>query len=357
MANVKDRTKEVMERLEKGIQNVFSNGSYESYLKTTAKFHNYSYNNTMLIYLQKPDATLIAGYGSWKNNFKRQVQKGEKGIQILAPAFYKEKVEMEKIDLMTKKPILNTSGEPVTELVEIEKPYFKPVNVFDISQTAGEPLPELAPELKANVENFEVFYNSLQKVSPFPIEIKKITSGAKGYCDITNQRIAIKQGLSEAQTIKTGIHEIAHAMLHSSKEAFENTDSRTKEVEAESIAFIVSEHFGIDTSTYSFGYIASWSATKELNELKSSLNVIQKTTNTLIKNIESAYKELQIQKERDLAVSLEDGEIDINREKEPSNKINSSITGRIEVAKLQAESLKKEFKSTEKESKNKEYAR
>ena len=357
-----DKTKVAIERLEKGIKEVFNTENYINYLKTMSKFHNYSVNNSILIYLQKPDATNVAGFNSWKNNFNRHVQKGEKGIQILAPATYKQKVEMEKIDLQTQKPIMDASGKSIVETVEIEKPFFKPVYVFDVSQTKGDPLPELLTELKANVENFDTFYKSLEKVSPFPMEFEKINSGAKGYCDITNQRIAIKDNLSEAHTIKTGIHEIAHAILHSDKEAFNKIDNRTREVEAESIAFIVADHFGIDTSNYSFGYVAAWSATKELNELKKSLNTIQKTADSLINNIDVAYKDLQAQKEHAQAVSLEDGEIDFNREKEASNKTvpnksdkqeehqKGSIKDKMEVAKEISESTKSNYKNTKENS-------
>lgn len=292
-----DKTNEVIKRLEQGIKDVFNSDKFRNYLKTMSKFHNYSFNNSLLIYMQKPDATLVAGFNSWKKNFKRFVKKGEKGIQILAPAIYKQKVEMEKLDPKTQKPILNDDGKPVTEVVEIEKPFFKPVYVFDISQTDGEPLPQLTEEIKANVENFKTFFKALEKVSPFPIEKEEITSGAKGYCDPVNKRIAIKEGLSEAHMIKTAIHEISHAILHSDLENGDNKTSRTREVEAESIAFIVADHFGIDTSSYSFAYIASWSSDKELNELKESLNTIQKTANSLINDITNAYKELQLHQE------------------------------------------------------------
>lgn len=310
-----DKTKDALERLEKGIQELYNSGKYMNFLKTMSKFHNYSYGNSMLIYLQKPDSTYVAGFNSWKNNFKRHVLKGQKGIQILAPATFKQKIEMEKIDTQTQKPVIGESGKPVTEVVEIEKPYFRPVYVFDVSQTDGEPIPELAPELKTDVANFDTFYKSLEKISPFPIEKEVINSGAKGYCDYLNERIAIKEGLSEAQTIKTGIHEIAHAILHSDIKNPERKDNHTREVEAESVAFIVADHFGVDTSTYSFGYIATWSANKELTELKSSLSTIQKTANSLINDVEAAYKEIQLAKDLALATSLRDGEIDLDQVK------------------------------------------
>lgn len=310
-----DKTKEVIERLEAGIKELYNSDRYKNYLKIMSKFHNYSFNNSLLIFMQKPDATHVAGFNAWKKNFNRHVNKGQKGIQVLAPATYKRRVEMQKIDVETQKPVLDASGKPVTEMVEVNQPYFKPVYVFDVSQTSGEPLPEIAPELKANVENFDAFYKSLEAVSPFPIEKENITGGAKGYCDPVNKRIAIKEGLSEAHTIKTGIHEIAHAVLHSDLENRDNKDSRTREVEAESIAFIVSDHFGIDTSDYSFGYLAAWSSDKELKELKSSLTTIQKTANDLINKIDAAYKEIHLAKEQEVLKSLEDGEIDLDRVK------------------------------------------
>lgn len=323
-----DKTKELLEKLEKGIQDLYSSEKYITYLKTLSKFHNYSFNNTLLIALQKPSATYVAGFNSWKNSFKRHVNKGEKGIQILAPAPYKTTIEMDKIDPITKKPVLGADGKPVTEMVEVIKPYFKPVYVFDVSQTSGEPLPTIANELKADVENFNQFYKSLEMISPFPMEKENITSGAKGYCDPENKRIAINNGMSEAQTIKTAIHEISHSILHAVNG--DKKDSRTREVEAESIAFVVSSHFGIDTSDYSFGYIAGWSSGKELKELKNSLDTIQKTANDLIKNIEAAYQELQLSHRNTLDSVIHDNDIDLDREKDyikEENTENISLSG------------------------------
>lgn len=308
-----DKTKELIERLESGVIQLYSSDNYSNYLKTMSKFHNYSFSNSLLITLQNPSATYVAGFNSWKNNFKRSVNKGEKGIQILAPAPYKTTIEMQKIDPETKKPVIGKDGSPITEMVQITKPYFKAVYVFDISQTTGEPLPSIADELKAGVANFDTFFSSLKKVSPFPIELLDINSGAKGYCDPHNKKIAVKSGMSESQTIKTIIHEIAHAVLHAGSD--EKKDSRTRQVEAESVAFVVSNYFGIDTSDYSFGYIASWSSGKELKELKSSLDTIQKTANSLITDIEAAYKELQLSKQSISYSIIHDNEIDLDREK------------------------------------------
>ncbi|NLD45773.1 MAG: ImmA/IrrE family metallo-endopeptidase, partial [Clostridiaceae bacterium] len=198
------------------------------------------------------------------------------------------------------------------------KPYFRAVSVFDISQTTGEPLPSIANELKADVANFEIFFSTLKKVSPFPVELLNINSGANGYCDPHNRSIAVKTGMSEAQTIKTCLHEIAHSILHTNSND-EKKDSRTREVEAESIAFVVSNHFGIDTSNYSFGYIAAWSSDKELKELKSSLDTIQKTASKLITEIETAYRELQMSKQNILDSVIHDNEIDLDTEKTCNN--------------------------------------
>lgn len=313
-----DKTKELISKLENGIQDLYSSEKYINYLKTMSKFHNYSINNSLLIAIQNPSATNVAGFNTWKNIFKRTVNKGEKGIKILAPTPYKIKLEKQKIDPETHKPITDKSGNPITETVEVTKPCFKVVNVFDVSQTSGEPLPALANELKADVDNFDNFYSSLKKVSPFPINEKGITSGANGYCDPINKEIAIRTGMSEAQTIKTCIHEIAHSILHANYEEMDK-DSHTREVEAESVAFVVSNYFGIETSDYSFGYIAGWSTDKELKELKSSLDTIQKTANKLITEIESAYKELQVSKQNMLDTIIHDNEIDLDKEKTKSS--------------------------------------
>lgn len=288
LQNSQEKMKELTDKLEEGIKELYQSEKYRNYLITMAKFHNYSYRNVALITMQKPDATKIAGYNAWKSKFNRQVKKGEKGIQILAPARYKTKVEVEKIDPVTQKPIKDSTGQIVKELIEIEKPYFRSVYVFDISQTEGEPLPELINELTGNVEQYNIFFPSLQKVSPYPIEFEDMTGKTKGYCNYFEGRIAIKNGMDEKQNIKTAIHEITHATLHTPNITFppepeeKRATRETREVEAESVAFIVCEHYGINTSDYSFGYIASWSSDKELTELKNSLTTIQETAKKLI---------------------------------------------------------------------------
>lgn len=290
-----EKMKELTDKLEKGIKNVYESDRYINYLAVMSKFHAYSFRNSLLLMLQKPDATHVAGFNAWKNTFNRNVNKGEKGLQILAPAPYRVKVAMEKIDPITQTPALDSSGKPVTELVEITKPTFRPVYVFDVSQTSGEPLPQLLTELTGSVSQYHAFFESLKSVSPFPMEFEDIQSAAKGYCDPVNQKIAIKTGMSEIQNIKTAIHEITHSDLHADQVNLslgERKDRRTKEVEAESVAFVVCSHYGIDTSDYSFPYVASWSSNKELNELKSSLDTIQKQAAELIDRIDTRFKEL-----------------------------------------------------------------
>jgi hypothetical protein len=293
--NKQEKMKELTDKLEQGIKNVYESERYKTYLGVMSKFHFYSFRNSLLIMQQKPEATHVAGFNAWKTTFQRSVNKGEKGIQILAPAPYRVRVEMEKIDRITQKPVLDNSGKPVTEEVEITKPSFRPVYVFDVSQTSGEPLPQLITELTGNVAQYNAFFQSLKGVSPFPMKFEEIQSGAKGYCDPANKKIAIKAGMSELQNIKTAIHEITHADLHAglgNLSLDERKDRRTKEVEAESVAFVVCSHFCIDTSDYSFAYVASWSSDKELNVLKSSLDTIQKHAAELIDRIDTRFKEL-----------------------------------------------------------------
>ena len=296
----KQKVKEITDRLEEGLKELFEGEKYKSYLNTMSKFHNYSANNIQLIEMQCPDATYVAGYKAWQKNFERHVNRGERGIRILAPAPYKIKEEREKIDPVTNEPVLDRDGMPVMEEVEIKIPAFRVVTVFDYSQTDGKELPGLGvSELHGNVENYRDFMETLSRVSPVPIRYEGMEGDRKGYFIDLNHPIAIKEGMEEVQTVKTGVHEVAHAKLHA-KEVEQETgfakDRETKEVEAESIAYTVCQHFGIDTSDYSFGYIAGWSSTKELPELKSSLDTIRRTSSELIKGIEAQL--LEIEKER-----------------------------------------------------------
>lgn len=301
--NNAERMKEITDKLEAGIQAVFDGEQYAAYLKAMSKFHNYSFNNTLLIVMQKPDASLIAGFSTWKNEFERSVKKGEKGIKILAPAPFKMKKEMERIDPQTQRPATGRDGKPVTEEVEVTIPAFKPVTVFDVSQTEGKELPDIAVDaLTGFVPQYKDFFAALEKTSPVPIGFEQIDSGANGYYHHEDKRIAIQEGMSELQTVKTAIHEIAHAKLHAiDKDAPEEeqpkVDRHTREVQAESVAYTVCQHYGLDTSDYSFGYIAGWSNGKEIAELKASLSTIRTAASELITGIDGHFAELQQQRE------------------------------------------------------------
>ena len=402
----RERLREITDGIEQGIKELFESEKYMRYLSVMSRFHRYSVNNTMLIYMQKPDATLVAGYNKWKDQFERHVKKGEHGITIIAPTPYKKKIEEQKLDPDTKAPILDKDGKIITEEKEIEIPMFRPVKVFDVSQTDGKPLPELASSLSGNVPNYEAFMEALRRSAPVPITFEAMAADTDGYFSADHQKIAVRQGMSEVQTVSATVHEIAHSKLHNQKkiqiandekyqeiELFDNPglfsngriardnlpegvycydlrgsdydpgepvcveervvvnhagsvllteplelaedgrlmlteekglnftggfstltqflqeqkkDRHTEEVEAESISYAVCKYFGIETGENSFGYIASWSQGKELKELRASLETINKTSGTLISDIERHYKE--ICKERG---------IDPNAKKEP----------------------------------------
>ena len=324
------QVREITDKLEQGIKELFESERFKEYLRTMSKFYSYSFNNTLLIAMQKPDATYVAGYTSWQRNFDRQVMKGEKGIKILAPAPYKTQEEREKIDPSTQKPVLDADGKPVTETVEVMRPAFKVVSVFDVSQTDGKELPDImVDQLTGDVERYEDFWRVLKEVSPVPVALEKIEGGAHGYYHLVDKRIAIDEGMSEMQTIKTLIHEIAHAKLHAvdpdAKTApEEKKDRHTKEVEAESVAYTVCQRYGIDTSDYSFGYIAGWSSGKETKELKSSLDTIRKTAAEMIEGIDAKPKvllaaktqfvEQEVEAPAKEAVTVEKPEVSIYRE-------------------------------------------
>ena len=299
------QVREITDKLEQGIKELFESEKFKEYLTTMSKFYNYSFNNTLLIAMQKPDATLIAGYTSWQRNFDRHVMKGEKGIKILAPAPYKAQEEREKIDPATQKPVLDADGKPVTETVEVLRPAFKVVSVFDVSQTDGKELPDIAvDELTGSVENYAAFFEALKQESPVPISFEDIPGGAKGYFSHVENRIAIQDGMSEIQTVKTAIHEIAHAKLHAIKldekvAPEERKDRHTKEVEAESVAYTVCQRYGIETSDYSFGYIAGWSSDKDTKELKGSLETIRSTAAEMIESIDAKLKVLLAEKSQE----------------------------------------------------------
>ena len=293
--NPRDKMKEITDKLENGIKSVFESEQYKNYLNTLSKFHNYSLRNTLLIAMQKPDATRVAGFNAWKKDFKRDVQKDEKGIKIIAPAPFKAKKSVDKLDSKGK-PIIGKDGKRVKEEKEITVPAFTVVTVFDVSQTEGEPLPKLATELTGSVDKYKEFFAAVEKTSPVPVDFEKITTGAKGYFHLEDKRIVINEGMSELQSVKTLIHEIAHARIHdidkNTPKDVPRVDSRTREVEAESIAYTVCQHYGLDTSDYSFGYIAGWSGGKQLDVLQSSLDTIRKAADSIITEVDKHFVEL-----------------------------------------------------------------
>ena len=311
--NSADRMKEITDRLETGIQELFESERYKAYLTSMAKFHSYSFNNTLLIAMQ--GGQLVAGYNKWRDDFHRNVKKGEKAIKILAPAPFKAKKEVQKLDAQGR-PVMGKDGKPVTEVQEIQVPAFKIVSVFDVSQTEGEPLPSIGvEELTGSVERYGEFFKALEQTSPVPIGFEDIPGGSHGYYHLTEKRIAIQEGMSELQTLKTAIHEIAHSKLHAidpeapAIEQADRPDSRTREVQAESVAYAVCQHYGLDTSDYSFGYVAGWSSGKDLKELKASLETIRATAHELITTIDGhlaqLQKERQTQQEQPQAAPLE----------------------------------------------------
>lgn len=299
MANREEQLKQITDQLEQGVSEIFTSEKYTEYLQTMAKFHNYSFNNTLLIAMQKPEATLVAGYQAWQKKFNRQVKRGEKGIQIIAPAPYKEKQEIEKTDPETGEIVIGEDGQPETEVVERVVTKFRVTTVFDVSQTTGEPIPEFeVSELDGDVLIYHDFMEALKTVAPVPIRFIEIDGEAKGFYQFVDKYIAVQLGMSEAQTMKTAVHETAHAVLHDRDQmAAEGVvkDKLTKEVEAESIAYVVCNHFGLDTSEYSFSYIASWTSGKNMRELRASMDTIRKTSAEIIGQIETQVKELQVE--------------------------------------------------------------
>ena len=298
--NIEKQLKEISERLEQGVKEIFTSERYTEYLNTMSKFHNYSFNNTLLITMQKPEATLVAGYQAWQKKFNRHVKRGEKGIQIIAPAPIREKQEIEKIDPVTKEPVIGEDGQPETEIVEMVIPRFRVTTVFDVSQTEGEPIADLdVPELTGSVQFYDTFMQALQNISPVPIRMMNVEGEAKGYYHQTEKYIAIQEDMSNAQTMKTGVHEVSHALLHD-REVMDAEgvlkDRTTKEVEAESIAYIVCNHFGLDTSEYSFTYIASWCESKDMKALRASMDTIRKTSAEIIGNMETQMREIELER-------------------------------------------------------------
>ena len=300
----KDRMREIVDSIENGIKELFESDKYRQYLSTMSRFHRYSVNNTMLIYMQRPDATHVAGFNKWRDQFGRNVLKGEKGIRIIAPTPYKKKVEEIKTDPETNAPVLDAEGKAIIEEKEIRIPMFKVVSVFDVSQTSGKPLPQLAADLSGNVQQYEVFMEALRRASPVPMEIKPVARDTDGFFSIKAQSITIRAGMSEVQTVCAAVHEIAHAKLHDYEHMTELADDgetilvpgeksrNTEEVEAESISYAVCQYYGIETGENSFGYIATWSKGKELKELRASLETINKTASELITDIDRHFAEI-----------------------------------------------------------------
>ena len=307
---IKEQIKKLTDQIEAGIKALFQSGDlekYQAYLRTMSHFHHYSVNNQMLIFSQCPHATLVAGYQKWQNQFSRHVLRGEKGISVLAPTPYKIKVEKEKLDPDTKLPLLDADGNTITEEKEVQIPMFRPVKVFDVSQTDGKPLPERVQspvaELTGNVEHYEAFMEALRRISPVPIEMKPLSNDLDGFFSPSKQSITLRDGMSEVQTVCAAVHEIAHSKLHdyAKQPNSQPKDSNTEEIEAESIAYTVCAYFGIETSANSFGYVATWSKDKDLKAFKDSLDTIRKTSSELISGVEQQFKE--ICKER--GISLE----------------------------------------------------
>ena len=313
----RERLQQITAGIEQGIKELFESEKYMRYLSVMSRFHRYSVNNTMLIYMQKPDATLVAGYNKWKNQFERHVKRGEHGITIIAPTPFKKKIEEQKLDPDTKAPMLDQDGKVIMEEREVEIPMFRPVKVFDVSQTDGKPLPELTATLSGSVQNYEAFMEALRRSAPVPLSVEPMAANMDGYFSPDRQRIAIRAGMSEVQTVSAAVHEIAHSKLHNyakaqeeaaragDKEPPKKKDRNTEEVEAESISYAVCQYFGIQTADNSFGYIASWSQGKELPELRASLETINKAAGELIADIDRHYKEICKERGIDLAAQPE----------------------------------------------------
>lgn len=300
-----DRLKEITDRLEQGITDLFDSERYKNYLRVMSRFHSYSFNNTMLIFLQRPDATHLAGFQAWKK-FGRHVRKGEKGIKVIAPAPYKTKMKVGRVDPNSMKPILGADGKQLTTEKEIVVPNYKVVSTYDLSQTEGEPLPEIANPLTGSVDDYDDFLTALERVSPVPVSFEDITGRAHGYYSLVDKRIVVREGMSEQQTLKTLIHEISHAKLHdfdvkAPPDERPQIDRETMECQAEAVAFVCCERFGLDTSDYSFGYIAGWSSGRERKELRSSLEIIRGTAAEIIDSVSDNMLELRQEQESDQA--------------------------------------------------------
>jgi len=301
----RERIKEIVTGIEANIQDLFQSDKFADYLRTMSRFHSYSYNNTILIHMQMPSATHVAGFNKWKNQFGRHVKKGEKGLTIIAPTPFKKRIEEMKLDPDTRAPVLDHDGNVIMEEREVEIPLFRPVKVFDVSQTEGRPLPSLVSSLTGDVQQYEAFMEALRRTSQVPIMFKPLREGLDGFLSLNDQTITIREGMSQVQTVCAAVHEITHAMLHNrereqltaaagitDREPPKPKDKNTKEVEAESVSYTVCQYYGIETSANSLGYIATWSKDKTLPELKASLETISKTANILITSIDRHFQEI-----------------------------------------------------------------
>lgn len=300
----KEKLNEITAKIEQGIKDVFESENYKNYLSVMSRFHTYSVNNQMLIYMQNPNATKVASFKAWAEKFDRHVNRGEKGIKIIAPAPYKKKVDVQKIDPDTKKPVFDKDGNPVTIQKEVVMPAFKAVTVFDIGQTQGKPLPQIVNALNGKVENFEYLKDAIQRSAPVPISFKELQENLDGFYSPKEKSITIREGMSEPQTLCAMVHETAHSMLHNPETAEEKKSRNSEEIEAESVAYAVCKYFGIDTDENSFGYLAAWSKDKEVNELKESLETINECSSVLISNIENHYREILAERDLSPAESL-----------------------------------------------------
>jgi hypothetical protein len=314
----KERLKIITDSIEQGIKDLFESDKYRQYLRTMSRFHRYSVNNTLLIAMQRPDATRVAGFSKWRNQFGRHVRKGEKGIQIIAPTPFKKKIDAVKVDPDTKAPVLDQNGNTVMEESEIKIPMFRVVSVFDVSQTEGRPLPEIVSDLTGDVHQYDTFMEAMCRASPVPVSIEPIVPTTDGYFSLAEQAITIRAGMSEVQTVCAAVHEIAHAKLHNygianaeaeQTQEVPKKEQRTKEVEAESIAYAVCQYYGIETAENSFGYIAGWSKGKELSELRTSLETINQTASEFIDDIDHHF--MQLCEERGMENALKNAEMSL----------------------------------------------
>ena len=333
----RENVKSILAKLEDGLKAVFESDNYKNYLNTMSKFHNYSINNTLLINQQKPDATFVAGFNSWAHNFDRHVKKGEKGIRIIAPAPYYLKKEQQVVDPVTGQGIFNPDGTPKTAEVEVKIPAFKVTYVYDVSQTYGKELPSLGvSELLGEVDKAEDFIDSLKKVSPVPIEFGETNGDSKGFYSPDQGKIVVKDGMADSQTIKTMVHEISHAKLHNPEMAKENAKKSkgTIEMEAESVAYIVCQHFGIDTSDYSFAYIAGWSEGKGIDELRASMETIRDTAGEMINRVEGNLRNIERESQKEVSTP----------EKEPPKEERKSVKEKLAEKKKELAQKKNEKK-------------